>query len=85
MSCFGLLDKYAGFMAAEHTASRDDCDIILLDESGQVGWASKKNFRKVTADGLDITDQIKINGELFTISFPPKSGKVVLKIEWQTE
>lgn len=82
MSCLGLLDKYAGFMAAEHTAAHDDCDILVLAESGQIGWSSKKNIRRVTADGTDVTSQVSKNGELFKISLPPRKGKVVLTIEW---
>ena len=82
MSCLGLLDKYAGFMAAEHTAAHDDCDILVLAESGQIGWSSKKNIRRVTADGTDVTSQVSKNRELFKISLPPRKGKVVLTIEW---
>ena len=83
MSCFGLFDKYAGFMAADHTTARDDCDIVILAESGQVGWATKKKIRRVLADGIDVTDQVSKTEELFKVSLPPKNGKVVLTIEWE--
>ena len=83
MSCFGFLDKYAGFMAADHTTARDDCDIVILAESGQVGWATKKKIRRVLADGIDVTNQVSKSGELFKVSLPPKNGKVVLTIGWE--
>ena len=81
--CLGLLDKYAGFMAAEHTKAQEDCDIVLLYESGKVGWASKRAIRQVTADGIDVTDQIIKSGDLFTLPLPSKKGKVVLTIWWE--
>ncbi len=83
MSCLGLLDKYAGFMAAEHVTARENCDMVVLHESGQVGWASKRDLQKVSANGIDITDQISKKDELFKVSLPPQKGKVVLTIEWK--
>lgn len=81
-SSLGLLDKYAGFMAVESIHEDENMEVVVLHEAGTLGWASDKDPGKVMADALDVTDQVKKNGKLYTLSLSEAAGKTVLSIIW---
>ena len=81
-SCLGLLDKYAGFMAAENIWENDDSQIIVLHEMGTVGWASCEKPSEVLVNAEVMTDMVKRDGELWILELPEKTGKALLEIRW---
>ena len=81
-SCLGLLNKYVGFTAIESIYNNDNTEIIVVKESGTLGWMSEKEFRKVTANAVDVTEAVKKNDKLYTIELPDSSSKMVLTLQF---
>ena len=82
-SCFGLLDKYAGFMAVENICEQKNTDVIILHETGITGWASDRECMEVSVNGVDVTNLIQKQGPMFTLPLPVKAEKAVLMIRWK--
>lgn len=81
-SCLGPLDKYVGFSAVESIQTRGDTDVVILHESGAVGWAAEKAPRRVMANASDMTASVQQDGMLYTLPLPESSTKMVLSITW---
>ena len=82
LTCFGLLDKYVGFQAVESIVENNNTQIIVLHSTGTVGWASKQAAKKVIVNNVDLTKEVKQNGDFYTISVPENDSKEVIIIEW---
>ena len=81
-SCLGLLNKYAGFTAVESMQENDGTLIVVVTESGTLGWLSKREPRKVTAGSADVTGKVLKDGNLYSVLLPESSSKTVLSIVW---
>ncbi len=81
-SCLGLLDKYVGFSAVESIRENENVEIVVLQASGTLGWSSEKVPQKVLVDAVDVTKEVKNNGELYTLELPETINKTVLSIRW---
>ncbi|MCI6732918.1 MAG: alpha-galactosidase [Lachnospiraceae bacterium] len=81
-TCLGLLDKYAGFSAVESIHEGEDAEIVVLQASGTLGWASPKEPKIVMIDAVDVTKEVKKSGELYILSLPETINKTVLSIRW---
>lgn len=81
-SCLGLLDKYVGFTAVESVQENDGTAVIVLHESGTVGWASEKAPKKVIAGTKDVTANVKKSGGLYILPLPETGDKAVISITW---
>ena len=81
-SCLGLMNKYAGFMAVESMQESDDTLIVVVTESGTVGWISEREPRKVAAGTDDVTEKVQRDGNLYSVKLPKISLKTVLSIVW---
>lgn len=81
-SCLGLLDKYVGFSAVESIHEDGNAEIVVLQASGTLGWASQKAPQKVMIDAVDATKEVKKSGELYILSIPETINKTVLSIKW---
>lgn len=81
-SCLGLLDKYVGFSAVESVQEFDNTQVIVLRESGTVGWASEKEPKKVIVGTMDVTADVKKSGELYILPLPETGDKAVISITW---
>lgn len=58
-------------------------DIVILHETGTVGWASMIAPKKVMVNTLDATDSVQKNGELYTLPLPETAEKAVISLSWQ--
>ena len=81
-SFLGLVDKYAGFTAVESICETEAMDVFVIHESGAIGWISEKEPRQVIANGIDVTDTICRDDNLYTISLPEEQRKTVVSIAW---
>ena len=81
-SCFGLINKYVSFNAVENIVDNENSQIIVLHETGAAGWAAKKAAKKVTVNGVDVTKDVKQDGDFYTVNVPEKNTKEVLILEW---
>lgn len=81
-SCLGLLDKYVGFTAVESIYENDNTDIIVVRESGTIGYISDREPQKVRVNSEDVTDQIKKKGLLYEIPITEEDSKAVISIVW---
>ena len=81
-TCCGLLDKYVGFKAVECIIDNEKTQVIVIHETGSVGWAAKNAAKKVTINGIDETNNVKQNGEFYTVNIKQKHTKGVLVLEW---
>ncbi|XCP86830.1 Sip1-related alpha-galactosidase [Roseburia hominis] len=81
-SCLGLMNKYVGFMAVESIHENDKADIMVIRESGPVGWLSEKEPQKVMVNAVEVTENVKKEDKLYTISFAESSDKMILSIVW---
>lgn len=81
--CFGLLDKYAGFMAVENVSESENTDVVILHESGRTGWASDREIVQVMADAEDVTQLVERQGAMYILPLPEKGQKTVLTIRWK--
>ena len=81
-SCFGLINKYVSFKAVESIDNKENLQVITLHETGTVGWASKKPAKKVSINGVDVTKEVKSNGEFYTVELPENPKKEIVVIEW---
>ncbi|MDE7250670.1 MAG: hypothetical protein K2N82_12495, partial [Lachnospiraceae bacterium] len=82
-SCLGLLHKYAGFMAVESIQENEDAQIIVVRESGVLGWISEREPKEVIAGTADVTKEVKKEGNLYSVLLPESSSKTVLSIVLQ--
>ena len=82
VSCLGLLNKYAGFMAVESIQENDDTLIAVVGESGLLGWISEREPRKVMAGIDDVTKDVQKENNLNYVQLPEISSKTVLTINW---
>lgn len=81
-SCLGLLHKYAGFMAVESIQENDDTLVIVVRESGLLGWISEREPEKVIAGMTDVTKEVQKADNLYSLLLPESSSKTVLSIVW---
>lgn len=81
-SCLGLMDKYAGFTAVESICETDAMDVLVIHESGLIGWISGKAPRQVIANGADVTAAVHREDNLYTIWLPEEQQKTVMSIVW---
>lgn len=84
-TCLGLLNKYAGFSAVESIQECGETDIVVLHETGTVGWAAAKAPQKVMVNASDVTASVQKDGELYTLPLPESSAKAVLSITWYSQ
>lgn len=82
LTCFGLINKYVSFKAVENIVESSNSQVVVLHETGVVGWATKKVVKKVTVNGVDMTKDIKSIGEFHTIELAEKDTKEVVIFEW---
>lgn len=80
IACFGLLDKYAGFTAVESIREGEKTQVIVLRQSGTLGWASDEPPRQVTLGALDVTRHVKRTGKWYALSRPECTGQTVLSV-----
>ncbi len=81
-SCLGLLDKYVGFTAIESIFEDEHTEIVVVRESGTVGWISEKEPQKVMLNAADVTENVKKEDKLYTISLAASSARMILSIVW---
>lgn len=81
-TCLGLLDKYVGFSAIESIYDNDNTEVIVIRESGLLGWISEQEPRQVMVNAAKVTDMVQRKDKLYTISLPEASHKIVLSIVW---
>lgn len=81
-TCFGLVDKYAGFSAVESAQEYSGTTIAVLHETGNVGWASWKPPEKVLLNASDLTNKVESHGDFYTLRIPEAAEKAVLSITW---
>lgn len=81
-SCLGLLNKYVGFTAIESIYENDNTEVVVVRESGPLGWLSEREPRKVMINAVDVTENVKKKDKLYTISLSECSSRTVLSIDW---
>lgn len=81
-ACFGLLDKYVGFSAVESVQTSENTDVLVIHESGTVGFASLNKPKKVMAGALDVTQEIQVQGNFYSLCLSETANKAVLSIIW---
>lgn len=81
-SCFGRMDKYVGFAAVESMVQTPEQTVVVVRESGTLGWMSEKAPQQVLADGMDVTEKVQQAGCLYTLPLPERQKKAVLTILW---
>lgn len=81
-TCFGLLEKYVSFKAVESIVDEDKTQVNVLHETGTVGWATKTPAKRVIINGIDVTHDVKQNGEFYTVVHKQKNSKEVIILEW---
>lgn len=82
VTCFGLINKYVSSKAVESIANSPNTQVVVLHETGIVGWASKKSIKRVTVNGVDKTKDVKTNGDFHTIELPENESKEVVIFEY---
>lgn len=81
-TCLGRLDKYAGFIAAQSILETDHATVAVIQEAGTLGWMAEKAPQRVLVDGEDVTEQVRSQDCLYSISLPEKPQQAVLTILW---
>lgn len=81
-SCLGLLNKYVGFTAIESIYKNDNIEVVVVRESGPLGWISEKEPQKVMINAADVTENVKKEDKLYTISLPECFSKTVITVVW---
>ncbi|HJC89746.1 MAG TPA: hypothetical protein H9695_02090 [Candidatus Mediterraneibacter excrementigallinarum] len=67
-----------GFTAVESIRETKDTMTAVVHESGRMGWISEKDPVKVTVDGVDVTEKVEKQENIYTIDLPERAGKAVL-------
>lgn len=81
-SCLGLVDKYAGFTAAESIHESENTMTAVIRETGRTGWISEKEPAKVMVNGVDVTDNVEKQGNVYTVDVPENPEKMILSVNW---
>ncbi len=81
-ACLGLINKYAGFMAAEKAVYEEGKAEFILHESGRTAFVTKKPIASVSVNGNDVTDQLVKNGSLYELDLPEAEGKTSVIITY---
>ena len=79
--CLGLLDKYVGFTAVESIHEAGDSQMVILHESGRLAWVSETIPKRITANGVDVTEKMQRGGMLTVIPLEEKSGQTAAVVE----
>ena len=79
--CLGLLDKYVGFTAVESVHDAGDSQTVILRESGRLAWVSETIPKRITANGVDVTEKMQRSGMLTVIPLEEKSGQTAAVVE----
>ena len=82
-TCLGLLDKYVGFSAVECVQKCSEADIMILHETGTVGFACDVPPQKVMINMIDVTGQLTKDNNLYTLSLSETAERAVLSLSWQ--
>ena len=80
ITCLGLTDKYAGFIAVEEQFTTGRRTDFVLHSCGSTGFISRKEVISVTANNKDVTDLLERNGCVYTLTLPEKNGKTILSV-----
>lgn len=81
-TCLGLIEKYVGFSAVESIYENENAEVVVVRESGVLGWVSEQEPRTVMVNASDVTKEVEKDGKLYTISLPETSHTTVLSIYW---
>lgn len=81
-TCFGLIDKYVSFRAVENIIDNEKSQVNIIHETGTVGWATKKVAKRVLINDIDVTKEVKQNGDFYTVSITEQNKNEVLILEW---
>lgn len=81
-TCLGLLNKYVGFAAVESIFENENAEVVVLRESGTLGWISEREPQKVMVNAVDVTEEVRRKGDLYTIVLPESSSRTVLSVVW---
>lgn len=82
ISCLGLIDKYVGFSAVESISESENMAVIVVKESGTLGWISGREPNKVVVNTVDVSGKVERKGDLYTVFLPEMPEKAVLSISW---
>lgn len=77
----GLTDKYVGFTAVERIHNSENTQTVVLHEAGTFAFASDQMTRKITVNGVDVTDTAVRSGVLTVVESEENSGLTVVVIE----
>ena len=81
-SCLGLVDKYAGFTAAESIHESENTMTAVIRETGRTGWISEKEPVQVTVNGVDVTEKVMKHENVYIAEVQKAPEKMVLAINW---
>ena len=81
-TCFGLVDKYAGFLAAESVCESESSFVAVVHELGTIGWMAEEAPGKMTVNGEDVTEKTEKNGNMYLLRMPEEPRKAVVTVEW---
>ncbi len=78
--CLGLTDKFAGIKAVEDSIIAEGSCTFIIRETGKVTWFSETDCIRVLLDGMDVTDDVEREGDLYTLKAEERSEKMILSI-----
>ena len=81
--CLGLLEKYVGFSAVENVHCDEKTDIIVLHETGTIGFACDKPPRRVLMNMADVTGQLMQDNCLYILPLPETAERAVVSLSWE--
>ena len=81
-SCLGLMDKYVGFTAVESVYQDGNTQVVIVRETGTVGWMAGKVPGKVMVNGADVTNEVEHGDGLYMVRVPEDDCKMVVSIIW---
>ena len=83
ITCLGLVDKYAGFMAVEEQYRIGFRSDFILHSCGSTGFIARKEVISVSVNNKDVTELLQRNGCVYTIALPEKEGRTILSVTLQ--
>lgn len=78
--CLGLTDKFAGIKAVEDRIVAEGSCTFIVRETGKVSWISETDCIRVLLDGMDVTDDVEREDDLYILNAQEGPEKMVLSI-----
>lgn len=81
LTCLGLIEKYAGFLAVEMQKTEGNVISFEVAETGSIAWLTEAKINRVMINGEEQTDRVRKKGFVYELELEEASEKMKLELE----